>query len=75
MQEKWQQSQDASTLTREQYEKLADWGERAALVGLASLVVQQIVAGVPVSSPSVLAGGVVTALAYFAAYRWLKQSR
>ena len=57
-----------------QYEKLADWGERAALVGLASLVVQQIVSGVSITQPSVLLGIAVTALAYYAAYRLLKRA-
>ena len=62
-------------LTSKQYEKLAEWGERAALVGLASLVVQQIVAGAPVTSPSVITGAVVTAFVYLKAYQWLKLSK
>ncbi|GEM_PF-5389580 len=61
-------------LSSKQYDKLADWGERAALVGLGSLVVQQIVAGVPITRPSVILGAVVTAGTYFA-YSWLKQSK
>jgi len=62
-------------LTSKQYEKLAEWGERAALVGLASLVVQQIVAGAPITSPSVIIGAVVTAFVYLKAYQWLKLSK
>lgn len=50
-------------------------GERAALVGLASLVVQQIVAGVPVTNLSVITGAVVTAFVYFKTYQWLKLSK
>ena len=37
--------QEAQELTGKQYGKLADWGERAALGGLGSLVVQQIILG------------------------------
>ena len=69
------QYQDRAPLTSKQYGKLADWGERAALVALGSLVVQQIVAGKQVTSGSVLTGMVVTALAYATAYRWLKQAQ
>lgn len=61
-------------LTSRQYGKLADWGERVALVGLGSLVVQQIAKGVSVTSPSVILGALVTGLTYLIAYSWLKQS-
>lgn len=61
-------------LTGKQYEKLADWSERVALIGFGSLVVQQLVQGVPASSPSVIIDGIITALAYLVAYHWLKQS-
>ena len=67
--------QDRAPLTSRQYEKLADWGERVALVALGSLVVQQIVVGKPITSGSVLTGMFVTTLAYGAAYRWLKQAQ
>ena len=62
-------------LTAKQYEKLAEWGERAALVGLGSLVVQQIVDGASVVSLSVITGAVVTALTYYQAYHWLKKAK
>lgn len=62
-------------LTSKQYEKLADWGERVALVMLGSLVVQQIVSGKLITSGSVLTGAFVTAIAYGVAYRWLKRAR
>jgi hypothetical protein len=41
--------QEAQELTGKQYEKLAEWGERAALGGLGALVVQQIILGVPIT--------------------------
>ena len=62
-------------LTAKQYEKLAEWGERAALVGLGSLVVQQIVNGASIISLSVITGAVVTALTYYQAYLWLKKAK
>lgn len=62
-------------LTNSQYSKLADWGERVALVMLGSLVVEQIVNGAPVMSVSVVVGAFVTALAYGAAYHWLRQAK
>jgi hypothetical protein len=61
-------------LTGKQYEKLADWGERAALGGLGSLVVQQIILGASLTSPSVIVGILVGAFAYYKAYQWLKLS-
>ena len=61
-------------LTAKQYEKLAEWGERAALIGLGSLVVQQIVNGASLASFSVITGAIVSALAYYQAYRWLKKA-
>jgi len=66
--------QEAQELTGKQYEKLADWGERAALGGLGSLVVQQIILGVPITRPSVIVGALVSAFAYYKAYQWLKLS-
>ena len=64
-----------TTLTAKQYEKLSDWGERFALALLASLVLQQIVTGFSLFSPSVIIGGLVTALAYYVAYRLLRLAR
>ena len=61
-------------ISSKQYEKLSDWSERAALALLASLVVQQIIAGVPVTHPSVMIGGSIAAGVYFLAYRWLKKT-
>ncbi|MBI3442153.1 MAG: hypothetical protein HY007_00050 [Candidatus Sungbacteria bacterium] len=46
------------------YEKRADWAERFALALFGSLVVQQIVAGVPITDPSVIVGAFATAPAY-----------
>ena len=69
------QHQGSALLTSKQYAKLADWGERAALVALGSLVVQRIVEGASVTSASVVVGALVTGLAYFAAYHWLKQAK
>jgi hypothetical protein len=66
--------QEAQELTGKQYEKLAEWGERAALGGLGSLVVQQIILGVPITRPSVIVAAVVSAFAYYKAYQWLKLS-
>ena len=68
-------TQAAQEFTGKQYEKLADWGERAALGGLGSLVVQQIILGVPLRSPSVIFGIIVSAFAYYKAYQWLKLSK
>jgi len=62
-------------LDRAQHEKLADWGERGALVGLASLVVQRLVEGASVLDMSVIGGSIATAFAYFLAYYWLKKSK
>jgi hypothetical protein len=62
-------------LTKEQCEKLSDWGERAALVGLSSLVIQQIVNGAPITQPSILVGIGATALVYYASYRLLKRAK
>src|ERR1700704_2832256 len=64
----------AQELTGKQCEKLAEWGERAALGGLGSLVVQQIILGVPITRPSVIVGALVSAFAYYKAYQWLKLS-
>jgi hypothetical protein len=64
-----------TALTKEQYEKLADWGERAALVGLSSLVIQQIIEGAPITKPSILVGIGATALVYYASYRLLKRAK
>ena len=55
------------------YEKRADWAEHFALALFASLVVQQIVAGVPLTDPSVLVGAFATALAYYNAHRLLNK--
>jgi hypothetical protein len=61
-------------LSGRQYEKFADWSERAALVALGSLVTQQIGEDESLAQPSVLIGAVVTALLYYAAYRLIRQS-
>ncbi|MEK7541323.1 MAG: hypothetical protein AAB533_00540 [Patescibacteria group bacterium] len=61
--------------TCKQYEKLADWGERVALLLFGSLVVQQLLIGRPLMSGAVLTGAAVTALAYGLAYWWLKQAK
>lgn len=66
--------QDTVRLTSKQYEKLSDWGGRFALVGLGSLVIQQLVNGVPIANPSVVLGAIITALAYSVAYICLKRS-
>jgi hypothetical protein len=70
-----EREQKRAGLTKEQYEKLADWGERAALVGLSSLVIQQIVDGSSIFKLSILAGIVVTAMVYYASYRLLKRAK
>ena len=60
--------------TEKQYEKFAEWFERAALVFLASLVVQQIVSGASLWSPSVLFGIVVAAMLYGSAFGFIRKS-
>ncbi|OGZ97850.1 MAG: hypothetical protein A3J10_04345 [Candidatus Sungbacteria bacterium RIFCSPLOWO2_02_FULL_54_10] len=62
---------ERARFTSRQYEKLAEWGERVALVLFGSVVVQQIVQGVPLADSSVVIGIIATALAYGLAYRWL----
>ncbi|MBI4224992.1 MAG: hypothetical protein HY617_01550 [Candidatus Sungbacteria bacterium] len=58
---------------KKQYEKLADWGERFALLVFGSLVIQQLVA--QHTSWSVIGIGiVVTGAAYKFAYSALKKS-
>ena len=57
-----------------QYEKFAEWFERAALVFLASLVVQQLVAGASPWSRSVLLGMVAAGVLYSAAYGLMRKS-
>ncbi|MDP3735517.1 MAG: hypothetical protein Q8R39_03770 [bacterium] len=57
-----------------QYEKFAEWFERAALVFLASLVVQQIVSGVSPWSRSVLLGMIAAGALYAAAYGLVRKS-
>jgi hypothetical protein len=54
------------------YEKLSEWLERAALLGLGSLVVQQIVEGVPLFSQQFILGTIATGLVYLSAYRVLQ---
>ena len=56
------------------YEKRADWAERFALALFGSLVVQQIVAGVPLTDPSVIIGAGAAVLAYYNAHRLLNKA-
>lgn len=58
---------------RKQYEKLADWGERFALLVFGSLVVRQLVAE-HMSLLVVALGTVTTVGAYKFAYDALKKS-
>ena len=58
---------------RKQYEKLADWGERFALLVFGSLVVRQFVAE-HMSILVVAIGTVATVVAYMFAYSALKKS-
>lgn len=60
-------------LTGKQYDKLADWGERVALVVFGSLVVQQLIERVT-SLPVIGIGIVLTGAAYLFAYQALKKS-
>lgn len=57
-----------------QYEKFAEWFERAALLFLASLVVQQIVAGAAPWSNTVILGVIATAILYACACGFLRKS-
>ena len=57
-----------------QFEKFADWCERAALISLGSLVLQQVKQGIPLRDPSIIIGIFATAVLYFAAYRLIKNS-
>lgn len=67
-------TQTRNPLTAKQYEKFADWNERAALVALGSLVVQQMVEGAPLTRPSVIVGVLAAAILYVAAYRLMSRS-
>lgn len=58
---------------RKQYEKLADWGERFALLVFGSLVVRQFVEQ-HVSVFVILIGTAMTVGAYVFAYQALKKS-
>lgn len=58
---------------KKQYEKLADWGERFALLVFGSLVVQQFVAE-HMSLLVVVIGTIATVGAYMFAYGALKKS-
>ena len=58
---------------RKKYATKAEWNERAALLALGSLVVQQVVEGVSLSSPSVMLGVAGAILAYINANRLLNK--
>lgn len=60
-------------LAPKQYEKLADWGERFALVVFGSLVVQQFLSRAPIVE--ILLGVVATILTYAISYSLLKKSK
>ena len=71
----WSDIERKYTMSPEkQYEKFAEWFERAALVFLVSLVVQQIVAGASPWSKSVLLGMVAAGVLYSAAYGLIRRS-
>jgi hypothetical protein len=58
---------------RKKYATKAEWNERAALLALGSLVVQQVVEGVSLASPSVMLGVAGAILAYVNANRLLNK--
>ena len=60
-------------LTSHQYEKLADWAERIGLGALGTLVAQQIIAGKPIISWTILLGFITAIFVYSLAYQWLKE--
>ena len=60
-------------LNAKQYEELAEWGERFALVVFGSLVVQQLVNDA--STLVVGTGMVVTVASYLFAYKALKKAK
>jgi hypothetical protein len=60
---------------RRLYEKKADWEERFALALFASLVLGQIVQGVPFTQLSILVGSGVTAITYVYAHYLLNKSK
>jgi hypothetical protein len=60
---------------RRLYEKKADWAERFALALFASLVLGQIVQGVPFTQMSVLVGAGATTSAYVYANHLLNKSK
>ena len=62
-----------NNLTGKQYEKLADWGERVALIVFGSLVIQQLITRI--SLLVIGLGIMMTVVAYMFAYRALKKSK
>ena len=66
---------DAKDDIKKVYEKKADWAERFALALFGSLVLSQIVSGVPLTSLSVLFGVLATAVSYMYANYLLNKSK
>ncbi len=67
--------EDARVALMQLYEKKADWVERFALALFASLVLGQVVQGVPFTQLSVIVGVVATANAYLYANYLLNKSK
>jgi len=61
-------------LTQEHYKTISKWFERAGLLFLGSLVVQNLLAGSPFDSQVVFAGVVSSVVAYLAAFLLLTKS-
>ena len=56
------------------YEHAAKWLKEVALLFLASLVVQKIFVGAPLSDPVVAVGAIVSLVLYYLAFRLLLKS-
>ena len=61
-------------LSKEQYKTISKWFERAGLLFLGSLVVQNLLQGAPFDSQVVFAGVVASVVAYLAAFLLLTKS-
>ncbi len=66
--------QGKKEMTGRHYETVARWIKEIALLVLAALVIQNIVAGSALTNPHVLIGGAVSLLGYVLAIRFLLKS-